>query len=159
MSQLWILKVVLYLFRWWYFIIKLTQWAKKNQQIFETLEVHSSILDIDLVHEIKQKLLQPLQKFCHAIPFNIDTMVLHETTKGKWKEVQVDKQRPLVYFGDCFLKPSKKKSDPTPIFNAGPPQTFGLVFPKDVWDRIQAQEGNLIYQFTNFTFLGNMFPQ
>jgi hypothetical protein len=67
-------------------------------------------------------------------------MVLRETTKGKWKEVQVDKQRPLVYFGDRFLKPSKKKSDPTPIFNAGPPQMFGLVFPKDVWDNIQAQE-------------------
>jgi hypothetical protein len=32
-------------------------------------------------------------------------MILRETTKGKWKEVQVDKQRPLVYFGDRFLKP------------------------------------------------------
>ena len=110
------------------------------QQIFETLEVHSSILDVDLVHEIKQKLLEPLRIFCRAIPFDINTMVLRETTKGKWKEVRVDIQRPLMYFGDRFLKPSKKKSDPTPIFNAGPPQMFGLVFPKDVWDNIQAQE-------------------
>ena len=98
-------------------------------------------MDIDLVRDIKEKLLEPLRAFCHAIPFDINTMVLRETTKGKWKEVRVDKQRPLVYFGDRFLKPSKKKSDPTPIFNAGPPQMFGLVFPKDVWDSIQAQEG------------------
>jgi hypothetical protein len=97
-------------------------------------------LDIDLVREIKQKLLEPLRLFCRTIPFDINTMVLRETTKGKWKEVQVDKQAPLVYFGDRFLKPSKKKSDPTPIFNAGPPQMFGLVFPKDVWDRIKAHE-------------------
>jgi hypothetical protein len=96
-------------------------------------------LDIDLVHEIKQKLLEPLRAFCRTIPFDINTMVLQETTKGKWKEVQVNQQRPLVYFGDRFLKPSKKKSDPTPIFNAGPPQMFGLVFPKNVWDNIQAQ--------------------
>jgi hypothetical protein len=114
---------------------------KKIQQIFETLEVHSQILDIDLVHEIKQKLLEPLRAFCGAVPFDINTLVLRETTKGKWKEVLVDKQRPLVYFGDRFLKPSKKKSDPTPIFNAGLPQMFGLVFPKDVWNNIQAQEG------------------
>ena len=66
-------------------------------------------------------------------------MVLRETTKGKWKEVRVDIRRPLVYFGDRFLKPSKKKSDPTLIFNAGPPQMFELVFQKDVWDNIQAQ--------------------
>jgi hypothetical protein len=103
------------------------------QQNFETLEVHSSILDVDLVHDIKQKLLEPLRIFCCAIPsFDINTMVLRETTKGKWKEVRVDMQRPLMYFGDRFLKPSKKKSDPTPIFNAGPPQMFGLVFQKDV---------------------------
>ena len=82
----------------------------------------------------------PLQEFCREVPFDINSMVLHETTKGKWKEVQVDKHRPLMYFGDRFLKPSKKKSDSTPIFNAGPPQMFGLVFPKDVWDNIQAQE-------------------
>ncbi|KAF8957943.1 hypothetical protein BDZ97DRAFT_2061944 [Flammula alnicola] len=88
------------------------------QQIFETLEVHSSILDIDLVREIKQKLLEPLR---------------------------VDKNRPLVYCGDRFFKPSKKKSDPTLIFNAGPPQTFGLVFPRDVWDNIQAQEDMEVY--------------
>lgn len=53
------------------------------QQIFETLEVHSSILDVDLVHEIKQKLLKPLREFCHAVPFDINTMVLHEMTKER----------------------------------------------------------------------------
>jgi hypothetical protein len=75
-------------------------------------------------------------------------MVLRETTKGKWKEVQVDEQRPVAYFGDRFLKPSKKKSDPTPIFNAGPPQMFGLVFRKDVWDNIQAQEDKEVRKIT-----------
>jgi hypothetical protein len=121
------------------------------QQIFETFEVHSTILDIDLVHEIKQKLLEPLRAFCCAILFDINTMVLRETTKGKWKEVQVDKLRPLVYFGDRFLKPSKKKSDPTPIFNAGPPQMFGLVFPKDVWDNVQAQEDMEVCKITKIS--------
>lgn len=102
------------------------------QQIFKTLEVHSSILGIDLVHEIKQKLLMPLWAFCHAIPFDINTMVLCEMTKGKWKEVQADEQRSLVYFGNFFLKPSesKKKSGTTPIFNVGAPQMFKLVFQK-----------------------------
>jgi hypothetical protein len=75
-------------------------------------------------------------------------MVLRETTKGKWKEVQVDKETPLVYFNDRFLKPSKKKSDPTPIFNAGPPQMFGLVFPKDVWDSIQAQGDKEVHKIS-----------
>jgi hypothetical protein len=88
-------------------------------------------------------------------------MVLRETTKGKWKEVQVDNRTPLVYFGDRFLKPSKKKSDTTPIFNAGPPQMFGLVFPKDVWNNIQAQEGKevrkislYVMDFSDINFLG-----
>jgi hypothetical protein len=105
-------------------------------------------LDIDLVREVKKKLLPPLQTFCRAVPFDINTMVLRETTKGKWKEVQVEKERPLVYFGDRFLKPSKKKSDPTPVFNAGPPQMFGLVFPKDVWDNIQAQEDMEVHRIS-----------
>jgi hypothetical protein len=112
-------------------------------------------LDIDLVREIKQKLLEPLRVFCRSIPFDINTMVLRETTKGKWKEVQVDKQTPLVYFGDRFLKPSKKKSDPTPIFHAGPPQMFGLVFPKDVWRNIQVQDDMEVHKislnFMNFS--------
>jgi hypothetical protein len=66
-------------------------------------------------------------------------MVVRETTKGIWKEVVADEQNPLAYFANRFLKPSKKKNDPTPTFTSPPPQLFGLVFQRDLWDNLTVQ--------------------
>ena len=66
-------------------------------------------------------------------------MVVRETSNGQWVRINVNPDVPAVYFGDRFLKASRKKSDTTPVFTAPTkPLTFGLVFNADVWAKIQA---------------------
>lgn len=68
-------------------------------------------------------------------------MVVRETSNGQWVRINVNPDAPVVYFGDRFLKTSRKKSDTTPVFTAPTrPLTFGLVFNADVWDKIQARD-------------------
>lgn len=105
-------------------------------------------MDVELVLKIRQTLYQPLLEFCRTVEFDINLMVVRETSNGQWVRINVNPDVPVVYFGDRFLKASRKKSDTTPVFTAPTkPLTFGLVFHADVWAKIQALEDMEVRDF------------
>jgi hypothetical protein len=96
--------------------------------------------------------LGPLVEFCGPISFDIDKMVLRESTNGSWTKVDEYSEQP--YFGGTYLKPHPRKKDGTVIFT--PPTSakmpvFGLVFEKGVWRQIEAlQEAKVCTLFIFF---------
>jgi hypothetical protein len=72
-------------------------------------------------------------------------MVLHETTGGKWFQVNLNGSEFMPYFETCFIKASQRKKDMTPVFVApAKPLVFRLVFEEKVWNKIKALENEKV---------------
>lgn len=112
-----------------------------RQKIKEGLRVNSDIITQDLCDAIRNILKQPIEAFCRGVPFNIDEMVLRETTGGEWFQVNSNGSEFTPYFETRFIKAPQRKKDVTPVFVApAKPPVFGLVFEEKVWNKIEALE-------------------
>ena len=118
-----------------------------QQKIKEGLRVQSDISTQDLCEAIRNILIKLIQDFCRGIPFNIDDMVLCETTGGEWFQVNasVDSEA-IPYFRTHFIKAPPRKKDITPVFTPpSKPPVFGLVFEENVWSKIEALEDEEVH--------------
>ena len=112
-----------------------------TQGIKEGLRVNSDITTSSLSKLIRETMLPPLLEFCETVSFDINLMVLRETTNGSWVKVDCESTSEMEpYFGDRFLKPNARKKDGPLIFSAPAnmkPPVFGLIFQGSVWKEIQ----------------------
>jgi hypothetical protein len=107
-------------------------------------------------------LLRPLLEFCETVSFDIELMVLRETTNGGWVKVDWESTSSSdsemnTYFGDRFLKPNPRKKDGSLMFHAPAnmkPPVFGLIFQSHVWKEIQViKEAGVYLNIISYIFI------
>lgn len=94
--------------------------------------------------------MKPLKQFLCNIPFNIYTMVVGETTKGHFNQIEPNSNSQdgvVCHFQDHFLVNSQKKADygqlVFKVLNKS--LVFGVFLSNDIWIKLQALEDKKVY--------------